>query len=87
MKRRMERVKLEMKEISKEQESIRKGQGEVKEKFKVTELECEQLREQTDIIITQSVNTQLRICLMFQILKAREMSHFTKAASLTRILL
>ncbi|XWS65365.1 hypothetical protein CRYUN_Cryun05aG0106300 [Craigia yunnanensis] len=82
----MERLKVEMEEISKEQESIRKGQREVKEKLEMVELECEQLRRETDFITQQSLNTQLRLCLMLQILKARETNQFTKAAAFTHIL-
>ncbi|XP_007028572.2 PREDICTED: uncharacterized protein LOC18598818 [Theobroma cacao] len=84
--RRMKMLKVEMKEISKEQESIRKKQREVKEKFDMIEVECEQLRRETEFITQQSLNTQLRLCLMFQILKARETNDFTKAAGLTQIL-
>ncbi|XVE95838.1 hypothetical protein REPUB_Repub02eG0168100 [Reevesia pubescens] len=83
---RMESLKEEMKEISKEHESIRNGQREVKEKFEMIELECEQLRRETDFITQQSLKTQLRLCLMFQILKARENNDYTKAAALTQIL-
>ncbi|XP_022743294.1 uncharacterized protein LOC111294297 isoform X2 [Durio zibethinus] len=86
LKTRMEKLKVEMEEIGKEQESIRKGQRGVKEKFERIELECEQLRRETDLITQQSHNTQLRLCLMFQILKAREVNDFTKAAALTQIL-
>ncbi|XVF17168.1 hypothetical protein REPUB_Repub10bG0096200 [Reevesia pubescens] len=58
---RMESLKEEMKEISKEHESIRNGQREVKEKFEMIELECEQLRRETDFITQQSLKTQLRL--------------------------
>ncbi|XP_021283216.1 uncharacterized protein LOC110415810 [Herrania umbratica] len=84
--RRMKMLKAEMRKISKEQESIRREQREVKEKFDMVEFECEQLRRQTEFITQQSLNTQRRLCLMFQILKARETNDFTKAAGLTQIL-
>ncbi|XP_022769484.1 uncharacterized protein LOC111312958 [Durio zibethinus] len=86
LNRRIERLKEEMKEVSKEQESIRKGQREVKDKLEMVELECVQLRRETDFITQQSLNTQLRLSLMFQILKAREVNNFTQAAALTQIL-
>ncbi|XVF40944.1 hypothetical protein PTKIN_Ptkin01aG0241500 [Pterospermum kingtungense] len=82
----MEGLKVEMKEISKEQESIRMGQWKLREKFEMIELECDKLRKQTDSITQQSLKTQLRLCLMFQILKARQLNDFTKAAALTHIL-
>ncbi|XP_022718135.1 uncharacterized protein LOC111276649 isoform X2 [Durio zibethinus] len=80
---RMKRLRSEMDEISVEQKKIREGQRQVREKFETVELECGQLRKQTDLIVQQSVNTQIRLAVMFQILKARENQEFDKAAKLT----
>ncbi|XVF77947.1 hypothetical protein PTKIN_Ptkin14bG0088800 [Pterospermum kingtungense] len=80
---RMKRLKVEMEEISKEQRKIKEGQKQVREKFEAIELECEQLRKETMLITQQSFSTQLRLALMFQILKARENHDFSKASQLT----
>ncbi|XVF77949.1 hypothetical protein PTKIN_Ptkin14bG0088800 [Pterospermum kingtungense] len=79
----MKRLKVEMEEISKEQRKIKEGQKQVREKFEAIELECEQLRKETMLITQQSFSTQLRLALMFQILKARENHDFSKASQLT----
>ncbi|XP_021298822.1 uncharacterized protein LOC110427593 isoform X2 [Herrania umbratica] len=86
MKRRFKKLKEEMKEISRQQQSIREGQRQVAAKFKAIEEECEQLRQETNRIIRQSANTQIRLSLMFNILKAREQGDFSKAANLTQLL-
>ncbi|XWS57258.1 hypothetical protein CRYUN_Cryun09bG0158800 [Craigia yunnanensis] len=79
-------LKVEMKEISEEQGSIKEGQRQVKEKFEVIESECKNLRQETMIIMQQSACTRLRLAFMFQILKARESNDFAKAAELTHAL-
>ncbi|EOY20397.1 Uncharacterized protein TCM_046287 [Theobroma cacao] len=86
MRRRFKKLKEQMKEISKEQQSIREGQRQVAVKFKAIEEECEQLRKETHQIIRQSANTQIRLSLMFNILMAREQGDFSKAANLTQLL-
>ncbi|XWS10622.1 hypothetical protein CRYUN_Cryun38cG0012600 [Craigia yunnanensis] len=80
---RMERLRVEMEEISEEQKKIKEGQKQVREKFEAVELECEQLRKETILITQQSFSTQIRLALMFQILKARENHDFSKASQLT----
>ena len=82
----MRRLKVETNEIRKEQENVKRGQREVKKKFEAIQFECEQLRKETDLITKQSVNTQLRLGLMFQILRARETNDFNKATILTQLL-
>ena len=86
MRRRFKRLKTEMEEISKQQESIKKGQRQVREKFEAIEEECEQLRKETNKIIKQSAMTQIRLALMFNILKAQEEGNFAKASHLTQLL-
>ncbi|XVE98935.1 hypothetical protein REPUB_Repub03eG0152100 [Reevesia pubescens] len=83
---RLKRLRVEMEDISKEQRNIKEGQRQVREKFEAIELECEQLRKDTILITQQSVNTQIRLALMFQILKARESHDFSKASQLTSAL-
>ena len=86
MQERFKRLKSEMEEISEEQKNIREGQRQVKEKFELIELECEELKRETRLIIQQSSRTQIKLTLMFRILKAREASEFNIAAQLTEVL-
>ncbi|KAK8568786.1 hypothetical protein V6N13_106667 [Hibiscus sabdariffa] len=74
--------------VRKEQEGIREGQGQGQVGTKLTAInqECEQLRQETNQIIQQSAHTQLRLSLMFNILKARQQAHFHKAQHLTALL-
>lgn len=78
------RLKAEMEGISQEQRSIREGQRQLRIKFEQVEQECKQLREETEAITMQSKTTQLRLALMFQIIKAREDNDFPRAIQLTR---
>ncbi|EOX96895.1 Uncharacterized protein TCM_006038 [Theobroma cacao] len=86
MQERFERLKTEMEEISEEQKGIREGQRQVREKFEAIEFECEQLKKETNFIIEQSARTQVKLVLMFRIMKAREENDLATAANLTRLL-
>ncbi|XWS55383.1 hypothetical protein CRYUN_Cryun10bG0169500 [Craigia yunnanensis] len=86
MQESFKRLKREMEEIGEEQKNIREGQRQVKEKFEAIESECEELKRETRLIIQQSARTQVKLALMFRILKARETGDFNTAASLTEIL-
>ena len=86
MAKRFKRVKVEMKKISKEQQNIKEGQRQIGAKLIAIDEECEQLRRETNQIIRQSANTQIRLGLMFTILKAREQGDLAKAAQLTQLL-
>ncbi|KAB2048871.1 hypothetical protein ES319_A13G139800v1 [Gossypium barbadense] len=81
-----ERLKIDMKKISKEQQSIKEGQGQVEAKFNAIEQECKQLCDEIDLMIRCSANTQIRLGLMFSILKARQQADFGTAAQLTGLL-
>ena len=72
-----------MGEISKQHESIRQGQKEMREMFVEIESKCDQLKKETRLISHASDNVQLRLNIMFKILKAREEKDFRKAADLT----
>ena len=67
----MRQLRLEMEKISEEQKEIKEGQRHVKEKFEAMELECEQLRNETNLIIQRSANTFEIWLLGFLILKVR----------------
>ncbi|KAK8579364.1 hypothetical protein V6N13_142568 [Hibiscus sabdariffa] len=86
MTARFKRLKTEMAEISIEQEVIKEGQRQVRTKIEDINEECEQLREATKQIIQQSANTQIRLAIMFNILKAREEGDFAKTRQLTQLL-
>ncbi|XVF68379.1 hypothetical protein PTKIN_Ptkin10aG0200900 [Pterospermum kingtungense] len=90
VKRRMQksfkRLKSDMDKISVDQKKIRDGQRQVKEKFLAIESECEELRRETRLIVQQSAQTQIKLALMFRILKAREAGDFNTAATLTQML-
>lgn len=82
----MTKLKTEMEEISQEQKNIREGQSQVRKKFEQVEQECKQLREETKAVTIQSKTTQLRLALMFHIIKARENNDLPRAIQLTRYL-
>ncbi|XWS10400.1 hypothetical protein CRYUN_Cryun39dG0074300 [Craigia yunnanensis] len=86
VRKRIRRLKIEMEERRKQQESIKEGQRQVQEKFEAIEEECEQLRKETDEMIKQSAFTQIRLAFMFNIVKAREEGNFAKASHLTQLL-
>ena len=75
-----------MAEISKGQERIKEGQREIRQKFEERESEGRQLKEETMNIAKQSEWNQIRINLMFSILKARQENNFAHADNLTRLL-
>ncbi|XP_039012251.1 uncharacterized protein LOC120141460 [Hibiscus syriacus] len=72
--------------LKKQREEIKEVEGELREKLEAIDVECEQLREETILVRRQSVNTQIRLALMFQILKAREKHDVLKASLLTSAL-
>ncbi|XP_039055322.1 uncharacterized protein LOC120197991 isoform X2 [Hibiscus syriacus] len=82
----MKWIKSDIEEISEEQKEIKEKQTQLREKFEAIDLECQQLQKETKLIIQQSARTQIRLALMFQILKARENLEFDKAALLTNAL-
>ena len=86
MQQRFKRLKTEMEEMSEEQKNIQEGQRQVGEKFEAIESECEKLKTETKMMIQQSGRTQVKLALMFRILKAREEGDFATAANLTQLL-
>ena len=80
------RISAEMVEISKGQNQIRERQKEVRKKFKEIRKETEKLKGETDVISKQSAANQLRLDLMFQIVKARADNDSAKDAHLTQTL-
>ncbi|XVE53437.1 hypothetical protein DITRI_Ditri03aG0003100 [Diplodiscus trichospermus] len=80
MKMKRRRLKEEMKNISKKQKRIKEGQSEVGKNLKAIEIECELRKDETKFMFQQSTLTQLRLAVMFKILKAQKEGHSTKAA-------
>ncbi|KAI5601112.1 hypothetical protein BDE02_01G069700 [Populus trichocarpa] len=75
-----------MVEIREGQKQIKEGQKEVRKKFKEIRKESKKLKDETDLISRQSAANQLRLDLMFQIVKARADNDSAKDAHLTRTL-
>ncbi|CAK7355983.1 unnamed protein product [Dovyalis caffra] len=82
----MKRLKAEMAEIGEQQKRVKKGQMEIREKFKEIELDCDQLKKETFLISEQAGRNQQRLSLMFKIVKARENNNFSEADKLTQSL-
>ncbi|KAL9349726.1 hypothetical protein Peur_056981 [Populus x canadensis] len=84
--RSIKRIRADMVEISEGQKRIREGQKEVREQFQEINKEAAKLKEETNLITKQSAANQLRIDLMFQILRARAENDSAKDAFLTQAL-
>ncbi|KAJ6712808.1 hypothetical protein OIU79_008914 [Salix purpurea] len=69
--RSMKRIRADMVKINEGQERIRAGQKEAREKFEEISKETAKLKEETNPISKQSAANQVRLDLMFQIVKAR----------------
>ncbi|XVF21484.1 hypothetical protein REPUB_Repub12eG0094300 [Reevesia pubescens] len=82
----VKRVKEEMGKIRKDQECIREEQSKVLGNFLEVERQCDQLKEETEMIIKQTARTRIKVVLMFKILKARECGDSIEAATLTHFL-
>ncbi|XVF58852.1 hypothetical protein PTKIN_Ptkin07bG0099200 [Pterospermum kingtungense] len=86
MQDKFKRLKAEMKEIGEDQKNIREGQEQVRAKFETIVSECEVLKKETRIIIHKTARTQIKLALMFRILKASQQGDTAIAANLTGIL-
>ncbi|CAK7335920.1 unnamed protein product [Dovyalis caffra] len=73
-------------EINEGQKHIREGQKEAKEKFEEISREAAKLKEETNLISKQSAANQVKLDLMFQIVKARSENDTAKDAILTQLL-
>ncbi|KAI9401080.1 hypothetical protein POPTR_001G078100v4 [Populus trichocarpa] len=86
LSRSIKKIRADMVEISEGQKRIREGQMEVREKFQEISKEAAKLKEETSQISKQSAANQLRLDLMFQIVKARAENDFAKDDLLTQTL-
>ncbi|KAF9689118.1 hypothetical protein SADUNF_Sadunf01G0058400 [Salix dunnii] len=80
------RITSEIVEIREGQKRIKEGQKEVRGKLKEIRKESKKLKDETELITKQSAANQLRLDLMFQILKARAENDSAKDAHLTQTL-
>ena len=86
LKTRMQRLKEEMEEISQDQKCIREEQRNIGNRFGDVKIQCDQLREETELIMKQSACTQIRLSFMFDILRARKDGDIDKADTLVHFL-
>ncbi|KAL4369602.1 hypothetical protein GQ457_05G009120 [Hibiscus cannabinus] len=86
MQEKYEKLTADMKEIGAEQQNIREAQRQVREKFEGVANECEELKRETRFIIQQTARTQVKLALMFQIVKASEQADHATVSTLTHLL-
>ncbi|KAJ7004398.1 uncharacterized protein [Populus alba] len=86
LSRSIKRIRADMVEISKGHKRIKEGQEEVRERFEEISKEAAKLKEETNLISKQSAANQVRLDLMFQIVKARSENDTAMDAVLTQTL-
>ncbi|KAK9015952.1 hypothetical protein V6N11_007039 [Hibiscus sabdariffa] len=62
------------------------GNGKLRAKFGEIERQSHRLKAETEMVMKQTATTQIKLALIFNILKAREGGDFIHAATLTRFL-
>ncbi|KAK8506106.1 hypothetical protein V6N11_059879 [Hibiscus sabdariffa] len=77
---------LKARRVKEEQECLRDEQRKLVARFDEIERQCDQLKQETEMIVKQSAITRAKLLLMFRILKARESGDLVQAANLTRFL-
>ncbi|XP_039020959.1 uncharacterized protein LOC120152981 [Hibiscus syriacus] len=80
------RMKAEMGKVKEEQGCLRDEQRKSVTKFNEIPNQSDELKEETEMIVKQSVITRAKLLLMYGILKARESGDLVQAAILTRFL-
>ncbi|KAJ6341519.1 hypothetical protein OIU78_009639 [Salix suchowensis] len=80
------RITSKMVEIREGQKRIEEGQKEVRGTIKEIRKESKKLKRDTDLLTKQSAANQLRLDLMFEIVKARAENDSAKDARLTQTL-
>ncbi|GMI67586.1 hypothetical protein HRI_000427900 [Hibiscus trionum] len=81
-----EKLASDVVEISAERQNIREEQRRVREKFEGIANECEELKRETRIVVQQTARTQIKLALMFQIVKASEQADHATVSTLTHLL-
>lgn len=85
-KARVNRIKQDMGKIREDQRCVRDRQRNIRERFEDVNRQCDELRLETEVIVKQSAFNRIRLVLMLNILEARQVGDFDKAALLTRFL-
>ncbi|GMI69264.1 hypothetical protein HRI_000595700 [Hibiscus trionum] len=80
------RAKAKMGKVREEQECLKDEQRKLMTRFNEIAKQCDELKEETEMIEKQSAITRAKLVLMFGILKARESGDLVHAANLTRFL-
>ncbi|XP_039030825.1 uncharacterized protein LOC120165348 [Hibiscus syriacus] len=78
------RVKAEIGKVREEQEYLKDEQRKLITRFNEIAKQCDELKEEPEMIEKQSAITGAKLVLMFGILKARETGDLVQAANLTR---
>ena len=86
LKLKIQSLRRNMAKVRMDQQRIREGQIRVRERFAIIKRECDQLREETNLILNQACITKIRVAFMFLILRARRNGDLSKAAKLTYFL-
>ncbi|KAK8479274.1 hypothetical protein V6N11_064501 [Hibiscus sabdariffa] len=86
MEQKIQSLKRNMEKIRMDQQGIREEQTRVKQRFAIVKQQCEECREEINLISREATMTQLRVGLIFQIMRARKDGNFSKAHYLTRFL-
>ena len=79
-------LKRNMANIGLDEQRIREAQRNVRQRFASIKQECDQLRDETYVIIKKATITKIQLTFKFQILRSREVRDFSKAASLNHFL-
>ncbi|XP_038689970.1 uncharacterized protein LOC119988839 isoform X2 [Tripterygium wilfordii] len=82
----IKKLRAEMAEIGEEQKCIKEGQRQVRTKYEEIAAERKQLWKETELIATQSAEIQLKLNIMFQLVKARAQNDTPLVAQLTNSL-
>lgn len=80
------RVKAKMGKLKDDQQRLTEEQIRMRKRYTEIERQCDELKEETKTVIKQTARTQIKLVLMFKILKARESGDFIEAATLTHLL-
>ncbi|KAK8607066.1 hypothetical protein V6N13_052815 [Hibiscus sabdariffa] len=82
----IENIQEKYEKLTVDMKEIREAQRQVREKFEGVANECEELKRETRIIVQQTARTQVKLALMFQIVKASEQADHATVSTLTHLL-
>ncbi|XP_021281057.1 uncharacterized protein LOC110414285 [Herrania umbratica] len=82
----IKRVKAEMEKIREDQQRLREEQSKIRGRSGEIESQLDLLKMETEMIMKQTASTQIKLLVMFKILKARAGGYSAEAARLTHFL-